>query len=154
MSIFGFKKKKDEKLEQGAQVAKSSADKGKNTKLTKRPVAVSKQVKTEKISASKLLPSLKSDVDSLNASIIIRPKITEKSGIMSQEGVYTFEVIKHANKNSIKKAFLTLYKVNPVNVKTLNIPAKEIFVRGKKGMVAGYKKAIITVKKGEKIDFV
>lgn len=85
---------------------------------------------------------------------IIRPRITEKSGLLAQSGVYTFEVTGNATKANIAKAIAKLYKVTPVKVAIVNLPLRNVFVRGKKGTVSGVKKAMITVKKGEKIDFI
>lgn len=151
MAIFGFKKRKDEKLEQNAEASKTSVDKKVNTKAR----VAKKTDKAQKVVASKVVaPKLQSEVDSSVASIIIRPRITEKSGVMSQSGVYTFEISKNSNKAMVKKAFVTLYKVQPVRVAIVNTPAKKVFVRGRRGVVSGIKKAVVTVKKGEKIDFV
>ena len=47
-----------------------------------------------------------------------------------------------------------LYKVTPVKIAITNLPAKEVWARGKWGMVSGIRKAVVTVKKGDKIDFV
>ncbi len=89
-----------------------------------------------------------------SSAVILRPRITEKSGVLSQGGVYTFEVTAGANKNSVASAIKSLYKVTPVKVAILNNPAKNVFVRGRHGVVAGVRKALVTLKKGEKIDFV
>lgn len=153
MAIFGFKKRKDEKLEQNAQATKTVIDK----KSSNRSKTANKNVsnKAEKVTASKVVaPKLQSEIASSTASVIIRPRITEKSGVMSQNGVYTFEISRNSNKAMVKKAFLTLYKVQPIKIAIVNTPANEVFVRGRKGIVSGLKKAIVTVKKGEKIDFV
>ena len=88
------------------------------------------------------------------AGVIIRPRVTEKSGILSQSAVYTFEVAKHANKNTVAHAVKALYKVVPVRVAIINSPAKNVFVRGRRGVVSGIKKAVVTLKKGDTIDFV
>jgi large subunit ribosomal protein L23 len=153
MAIFGFKKRKDEKLEQNAQVTKSTKDK----KVSNKPVSLTGKntKKTEKVAVSKVVsPVLKSDSATSSASVIVRPRVTEKSGVLSQGGVYTFEVSNGSNKSMIKKAFVALYKVSPIQIKIINTPEKNVFVRGRRGVVSGMKKAIITVKKGEKIDFV
>ena len=86
--------------------------------------------------------------------VILRPRITEKSGMLSQGGVYTFEIAKTANKNVVAKAIVALYKVTPVKITVINTPAKKIFMRGRRGVVSGVRKAIVTLKKGDKIDFV
>jgi large subunit ribosomal protein L23 len=87
--------------------------------------------------------------------IIIRPRITEKSGIMSENSsVYTFEVRKNANKPMIAQAIKALYKVTPTKVRIVNLPAKRVLVRGKRGTSNGVKKAMVYLKKGEKINLV
>lgn len=85
---------------------------------------------------------------------IIKPRITEKSGLLSQNGVYTFEISKNATKPEIEKTIKKMYKVTPVKIAIVNLPARNVFVRGKRGRVSAIKKAIVTVKKGEKIDFI
>lgn len=148
MAIFGFKKRKDEKLEQGASAAKSATKTAKKVNSSVKPVEVK-----ESVDRAVTVPQVKTSDTSL-ASIIIRPRITEKSGILSQNGVYTFEVTKNANKATVAKAFAALYKVRPVKVAVMNTSEKRVFVRGKRGVVSGIRKAVVTVKKGEKIEFV
>jgi large subunit ribosomal protein L23 len=85
--------------------------------------------------------------------IIIRPRITEKSGIMSENSnIYTFEVRKNANKPMIAQAIKALYKVTPMKVRIVNLPAKRVLVRGKRGTSNAVKKAMVYLKKGEKIN--
>jgi len=86
--------------------------------------------------------------------IIIAPRVTEKSGIMSQNGVYTFEITSGANKQEVAQAVKALYKVTPIKVNVINVPSKNVFVRGKKGVVSGMRKAVVTLKKGDTINFV
>lgn len=91
----------------------------------------------------------------MNDIIIKKPRITEKSGIQAEAlGVYTFEVTEKANKKNIAKAVKELYKVTPVKVNIINLPAKIVFTRGKSGRKAGVKKAVVYLKKGDKIEFV
>ncbi len=85
--------------------------------------------------------------------IILRPRITEKSGIMNEKlNLYTFEVSKNATKPTIAKAIKTLYKVTPLKIRTINLPRKKVFVRGKNGAQSGVKKALVYLKKGDKIE--
>ena len=74
--------------------------------------------------------------------------------MLSQIGVYTFEVTKFANKSSISQAVKALYKVTPVKIAIANLPARNVFVKGRRGVVAGVRKALVTLKAGEKIEFV
>lgn len=85
--------------------------------------------------------------------IILRPRITEKSGIMNESlNLYTFEVSKNASKPVIAKAIKTLYKVTPLKIRTINLPRRKVFVRGKIGAQSGVKKALVYLKKGDKIE--
>jgi len=151
MAIFGFKKRNDDKLALDAQATKATKKGAKPSKAaTSTKTATAKKVVATKVVA----PALSSSIASNIASVIIRPRITEKSGVMSQIGVYTFEVVKDANKDSVAKAINALYKVNPVKIAIINTPTRRVFVRGRRGTVSGIKKAVVTVKKGDKIDFV
>lgn len=91
----------------------------------------------------------------MNELIIKKPRITEKSGIQAEtSGVYTFEVTPEANKKNIAKAVKELYKVTPVKVNITHLPMKKVFSRGKMGQKSGVKKAVVYLKKGDKIEFV
>ncbi len=86
---------------------------------------------------------------------ILRPRITEKSGMANEAlNVYTFEVAQNATKPSIAKAIKLLYKVTPLKIRTINLPRKSVFVRGKSGKQSAIKKALVFLKKGDKIDLV
>jgi len=115
---------------------------------------VEKKVTTKTEKAVAVVAPIEQPIRASVSDLIIRPRITEKSGLLSQTGVYTFEVAKFANKNSIAKAVTALYKVVPVKVAVINLPGKNVFVRGKRGFVTGTRKALVTLKKGDKIDFV
>ncbi len=85
--------------------------------------------------------------------LILGPRITEKSSLLADKGVYTFNVAMEANKNEIKKAIKSLYNVTPVKISITQITEKIILRRGIVGTKQGGKKAIIRVKKGDKIAF-
>jgi len=162
MAIFGFKKRKDDKLQAEAQVTKANKPAPKKVGAIGGKPAVLKPAKVAAVMDAKLgerekvisAPSMKNEGASHAASVIIRPRVTEKSGLLSQGGVYTFEVMRDANKQSISRAITALYKVTPVKIAVINTPIKNVFVKGRRGTVAGIRKAVVTVKKGEKIDFV
>jgi len=83
---------------------------------------------------------------------IISPNVTEKSTSLSEFNKVVFKVGKNANKESIKKSIEKIFKVKVVKVNTVNIREKVKMVRNKKAYKSGYKKAIITLKKGQSID--
>lgn len=72
----------------------------------------------------------------------------------AESSVYVFKIDQKATKNLIEKAFKEKYKANPVKIRVVNIPAKNVFVRGKRGTKSGYKKAYVYLKKGEKIEII
>tara|TARA_B100000131_G_C18062223_1_gene590974 strand:+ start:342 stop:635 length:294 start_codon:yes stop_codon:yes gene_type:complete len=83
---------------------------------------------------------------------IISPIVTEKSTSLSEQNKITFKVPSESNKNIIKKNIEKIFKVNVVKVNILNKRSKIKNTRGRKVKVPGYKKAIITLKKGQSID--
>ena len=83
---------------------------------------------------------------------IISPNVTEKSTSLSEFNKVVFKVNKNANKRSIKKSIEKIFKVNVVKINTVNIRKKAKMVRNRKSYKPGYKKAIITLKKGQSID--
>ena len=83
---------------------------------------------------------------------IISPNITEKSTSLSEFNKIVFKVNKGATKKSIKKSVEKIFKVNVVKINTINLKGKNKIVRNKKASKPGYKKAIITLKKGQSID--
>lgn len=89
-----------------------------------------------------------------NLHIIKNPRITEKASFAQEQNVYVFNVSESSNKTEIKKAIIALYKVTPVKVNVLSIPRKNIFSKGKKGVRGGGRKALVYLKKGDKIEFI
>ena len=83
---------------------------------------------------------------------IVSPVITEKATTLSEFNKIVFKVHKGANKNSIKKSIEKIFKVNVVKINTIKLKGKIKMVRNKKASKPGYKKAIITLKKGQNID--
>lgn len=87
----------------------------------------------------------------MTTNIIKNPRVTEKASNVSALNIYTFNVADSANKKEIKKAIFALYKVKPKKVNILSVPYKNILAKGKYGVRGGGKKAIVYLKKGDKI---
>ena len=83
---------------------------------------------------------------------IISPTITEKATSLSEFNKVVFRVHKSASKNSIKRSIEKIFKVSVVKINTINLRSKNKLVKGKKSSKPGYKKAIVTLKKGQSID--
>ena len=90
----------------------------------------------------------------MNNNLIKNPRITEKASFAVEQNVYTFDVSSSANKTEISKAIFALYKVKPVKVNVLAVPHKNVMSKGKWGTRGGGKKALVYLKKGDKIEFV
>jgi len=83
---------------------------------------------------------------------ILSPVVTEKSTNLSEINKVVFKVNSLADKKSIKKSIEKIFKVNVIKVNIINKRRRIKIARGKKVKVPGYKKAIITLKKGQNID--
>ena len=80
------------------------------------------------------------------------PIITEKATILSEQNKTVFKVHEKANKSIIKKNIEKLFKVSVVKVNIINQKTKMKLKQGRKSYKSGYKKAIVTLKKGQSID--
>ena len=80
------------------------------------------------------------------------PVITEKATGLSEQNKVIFKVHENASKESIKKNIEKIFKVKVLKVNTINKKPKTKMVRGKLGIKKGFKKAVITLKKGQSID--
>ena len=83
---------------------------------------------------------------------IKHPIMTEKATILSEQNKTVFKVHSGANKKVIKKNIEKLFKVNVIKVNIINTKPKKKIKQGKLSTKSGYKKAIITLKKGQSID--
>lgn len=83
--------------------------------------------------------------------LILGARITEKAALGAEMGHYTFNVSDKANKNEIKKAIKFIYGVLPERVSIIQIKEKTVVRRGKIGTKKGGKKAVVFLKKGDKI---
>ena len=83
---------------------------------------------------------------------IVSPNITEKATSLSEYNKIVFKVHKGANKKSIKKSIEKIFKVSVIKINTIKLKSKIKMVRNKKSYKPSYKKAIVTLKKGQSID--
>ena len=83
---------------------------------------------------------------------ILSPLVTEKSTNLSEQNKIVFKVPSKANKKNIKNNIEKIFKVNVTKVNIINKQSRTKLTRGRKVKVSGFKKAIITLKKGQSID--
>jgi len=92
------------------------------------------------------------------AHVLVRPHVTEKATDLSERGnVYAFEVNTAANKLMVVRAIEKYYKVTPIKVAVVNLKSKYTKSRTNNRVVLkkqGLKKALVYLKKGDKIEFV
>ena len=83
---------------------------------------------------------------------ILSPLLTEKTTNLSSQNKVVFKVLKNANKKNLKKNIEKIFKVNVTKINIINKQKRTKFTRGRKVKISGFKKAIITLKKGQSID--
>ena len=83
---------------------------------------------------------------------ILSPIVTEKSTNLSEQNKIVFKVPKTANKKNLKSNIEKIFKVNVTKINIINKQNRTKLTRGRKVKVSGFKKAIITLKKGQSID--
>ena len=83
---------------------------------------------------------------------ILSPMVTEKSTNLSEQNKVVFKVPSTANKKNLKSNIEKIFKVNVTKNNIINKQNRIKLSRGKKVKVSGFKKAIITLKKGQSID--
>ena len=128
MGIFG---KKDEEKKETAKVETPKIEKKEVKKPTKVTIADT-------------------------SAVIKRPRITEKAALLSDNGVYTFEVTKGATKYEVRDAIKAIYKVTPVKVNIVNQKPRHSMSRsrGRDVMEHGLRKAYVYLKDGDRIELV
>ena len=84
--------------------------------------------------------------------ILHSPHVTEKASGLTEKNQYVFKVWDRTNKNEVKQAVESTYGVDVVGIRTINVPRKKRRLGRHKGWKKGYKKAIVEIKKGQKIE--
>lgn len=142
MSLFDFFKKK-----------KKEKKKPEKKKIEKKEVKKEKPSEKKKVEA-KPLPKTKprKGVPGIAYRVLEAPHVTEKATALTEENKYVFKVLPRANKVEIKKAVEDLYGIDVIEVKIINVPKRQRRLGKQKGWRKGYKKAIVKIKKGQKIE--
>lgn len=120
----------------------------------KKEVKAEEADKSEKAADTAVVKSAVVGNATPKASVIIRPYITEKAAIATDNNVYTFVVTDRATKVDVKNAVKELYKKTPVKVTITKKPSKRVYRRDGVGVKSGLKKAQVYLKKGETIDVI
>lgn len=85
----------------------------------------------------------------------MKPYVTEKSGLLAERSnAFSFEIKPSDTKKTIAASVRLQYNVTPIKVNITKTPAKKVIVRGKVGSKKGHRKAVVYLKKGDKIEFI
>ncbi len=84
--------------------------------------------------------------------VLRRPLITEKNAMLQAQGKYAFEIAREANKQQIKQAVEKAFKVEVLAVNVMTVPGKTRRVGRQQVLTQSWKKAIVTLKPGDKIE--
>ncbi len=95
---------------------------------------------------------VKMGIPGFGITFTLKPRVTEKTAMLAERGVYTFDVPQGASKGAIAKAVTAIWKVHPVKVAIVKTSGKSKMAKGRKGRRADMKKAYVYLKKGEKIE--
>ena len=124
--------------------------KKKPKKKTVKPKEELKEVKVEKPVEA---PRVKKEKKSGEAYRILKtPHVTEKASDLTNKNQYVFKVSSRANKMEVRKAVQEVFGVDVVSVRVINVPEKKRRLGTVKGFRKGYKKAIVRIKEGQKIE--
>ena len=84
--------------------------------------------------------------------VLIGPLVTEKNTLLLAQNKYTFEVARDANKPQIKRAVEKAFKAKVASVNVINVPGKMRLAGRRRGMTSSWKKAVVTLEPGGKIE--
>ncbi len=148
--MFDFLKKKKLEDKKPSSV-KSLESKGKKIEKKEKVKKVVEKQKVEKPAEVKV-PKIKDKRPGFGWKFLHSPHITEKATNLASKNKYVFKVKDDATKNEIRKSIEDVYGVNVVNIKVINISSKKRRLGRTTGVKKGYKKAIIQLKEGQKIE--
>lgn len=145
MGFFNkFKSKASEKKVDEKKVVKKD-EKSPEKKVDENKVEKKSDKTSEKTSAVK-------GKTSQAYRVLVKPLITEKASSLGVFNKYAFAVDPRMNKIEVKKAIRTIYNVEPVSVNILNFSGKSVRYGRVKGKTKSWKKAIVTLRQGDKIE--
>ena len=146
MALFDFLKRKED-----IEKAKKAEKKSEQALVAKEKPKkeLKKSVKKEKPTAVK-----GEAVKHFSYQSLKNPHISEKASNLSAANKYVFKIHANTNKTAIKKAVEGMYKVDVASVNVIAIPKKKRRLGRIEGFKKGYKKAIVTIKEGQKIEII
>jgi large subunit ribosomal protein L23 len=144
MALLDFLKRKEEKTKKTEKKpAKVSA--AKKEKIEKKA-----EVKPAVNPVKSAAPKAKNE--KFSYEVIKSPHISEKASYLAEQNQYIFEILPNYNKKEVKDAVEGIYGVDVLSVNMIKIPAKKRRLGRTEGFRKAYKKAIVKIKEGQKIE--
>jgi len=150
LDILKRKKQEEGKKKNETKPAKKAERSAKAQRIAKPKKE--KIVKTEQVRSEPGPAEKKPKTASISYLVLKEPHVTEKASALVNINQYVFKVLPGANKNEIKQSIEGIYGVNVTGVRIINIPSKSKRVGKTQGIKSGYKKAIVGIRSGQKID--
>lgn len=121
-------------------------------KTTKKEIKEIQEAEKPKIKKTAKKVSKKKEVSEKEVVFFgLTPRVTEKANFSNEKGIYVFNIESNFNKIMVKQAVKKQYGVEPKKVRIMNIPGKTVYIKRRPVKKDGYKKAIVYLKKGDKI---
>ncbi|MCX6721319.1 MAG: 50S ribosomal protein L23 [Candidatus Staskawiczbacteria bacterium] len=148
-ALFDFlKRKKDiEKAKKPEKSRKTSVGKKPAAEKTKKA-----EKKTEEVKITPQATARSKKTSAFSFEAVREPHISEKATYLSEKNQYIFKVSPNFNKNEIKNAVQGIYGVDVLSVNLIKVPEKKRRLGKTQGFRKGFKKAIVKIKEGQKIE--
>jgi len=144
MALLDFLKNKEQK------------EKAKKTEKKPAKISAASAIKQSKIHDDKVIGTKsvvsKASSEKFSYEAIKQPHISEKASYLAEKDQYIFEILPNYNKQEVKKSVEGIYGVNVLSVNMVKIPAKKRRLGKTEGFRKAYKKAIVRIKNGQKIE--
>ncbi len=130
------------------------ADAPKAKKAAPKAKAVKKEAKKEETATEVNAPAAQAKLvtNAYASSFLVQPHVSEKAAILMERGVYTFDVPVNAEKIAVRKAVEALYNVKVTDVRMIRHAGKPVFRGHRPSSRNTWKKALVTLAKGQKLD--
>ena len=147
MAFNIFKRKKDEPKKEEKEKKKVSLKSS-----DKQGLAIKEDIPEEQRQTQKAVSPRRKAI-SVAPGVLVRPNVTEKATILTEENKYVFRVFSNVTKGQVKDSVEEVYGVDVEGVRIINIPAKKVRLgKRREGIKKGYKKAVVKIKEGQKIE--
>jgi large subunit ribosomal protein L23 len=146
MALLDFLKRKTEKAKKPEKSAKVSAVKKEKTEKKAEKKEVQPFVSPAKSAGPKVRK------EKFSYEVIKNPHISEKASYLAEQNQYVFEILPNYNKKEVKDAVEGIYGVDVLSVNMIKIPAKKRRLGRTEGFRKAYKKAVVKIKEGQKIE--